>query len=44
MCTALQLALVDLLESWGITPAVVVGNGSGEIAAAYVASLWISMR
>ena len=38
MCTAIQIALVDLLETWNITPAFVVGHGSGEIAAAYVFS------
>lgn len=35
ICTALQIALVDLLKSWGITPKSVVGHSSGEIAAAY---------
>ena len=35
MCTALQIALVDLLASWGILPVAVVGHSSGEIAAAY---------
>ncbi|GLB22767.1 type I Iterative Polyketide synthase (PKS) [Aspergillus tubingensis] len=35
LCTALQIALVDLLESWSISPAAVVGHSSGEIAAAY---------
>ncbi|KAJ5715842.1 uncharacterized protein N7483_013023 [Penicillium malachiteum] len=34
-CTALQIALVDLLREWNITPSVVVGHSSGEIAAAY---------
>ncbi|KAF2202553.1 hypothetical protein GQ43DRAFT_470778 [Delitschia confertaspora ATCC 74209] len=34
-CTALQLALFDLLSSWDITPSAVVGHSSGEIAAAY---------
>ncbi|KAL8887313.1 MAG: hypothetical protein Q9215_005100 [Flavoplaca cf. flavocitrina] len=36
-CTALQLALVDLLNSWQIRPVGVVGHSSGEIAAAYAA-------
>lgn len=35
--TALQIALVDLLKSCGITPKAVVGHSSGEIAAAYAA-------
>nr|P9WET8.1 RecName: Full=Highly reducing polyketide synthase Preu1; AltName: Full=biosynthesis protein Preu1 [Preussia isomera]UNY67713.1 polyketide synthase Preu1 [Preussia isomera] len=35
LCTILQVALVDLLTSWQILPATVVGHSSGEIAAAY---------
>lgn len=35
LCTVIQLAIVDLIASWGITPAAVVGHSSGEIAAAY---------
>lgn len=35
VCTALQIALVDLLKSWGIHPDSVTGHSSGEIAAAY---------
>lgn len=37
VCTALQIALVDLLKSWGIHPDSVTGHSSGEIAAAYAA-------
>ena len=35
--TALQIALVDLWDSIGIRPSIVVGHSSGEIAAAYAA-------
>ncbi|KAF4207594.1 hypothetical protein CNMCM8927_002671 [Aspergillus lentulus] len=35
ICTALQIALVDLLSSWDIQPDSVTGHSSGEIAAAY---------
>ncbi|KZF19523.1 hypothetical protein L228DRAFT_214821 [Xylona heveae TC161] len=37
LCTVLQVALVDLLASWSISPTRVVGHSSGEIAAAYAA-------
>ena len=37
LCTAIQLALVDTLASWGINPVAVTGHSSGEIAAAYTA-------
>jgi acyl transferase domain-containing protein len=37
LCTALQIALVDLLATWNITPSAVVGHSSGELAAAYAA-------
>lgn len=36
-CTAIQVALVDVLSSWGVKPASVVGHSSGEIGAAYAA-------
>ena len=34
-CTAIQMALVNLLDTWNIKPIGVVGHSSGEIAAAY---------
>ncbi|EXJ91415.1 hypothetical protein A1O1_04527 [Capronia coronata CBS 617.96] len=37
ICTILQVALVDLLASWGVTPRATVGHSSGEIGAAYAA-------
>ncbi|KAK6527427.1 hypothetical protein TWF694_004416 [Orbilia ellipsospora] len=35
LCIAIQIALVDLLAHIGITPKIVLGHSSGEIAAAY---------
>ena len=37
--TAIQIALVDLLESLGIQPTAVLGHSSGEIAAGYAAGV-----
>ncbi|KAK1474820.1 KR domain-containing protein [Colletotrichum cuscutae] len=37
LCTALQIATVDLLRNWDIIPQSVCGHSSGEIAAAYCA-------
>lgn len=43
ICTALQIALVDLFAACAVVPAAVIGHSSGEIAAAY-ASGSISLR
>ena len=37
LCTAIQIALIDILAALGIQPDAVVGHSSGEIAAAYAA-------
>ncbi|KAF2098822.1 polyketide synthase [Rhizodiscina lignyota] len=37
LCTALQVALINLLHASGITFSAVIGHSSGEIAAAYAA-------
>lgn len=39
LCTALQVALVDLLKESGIHFSAVVGHSSGEIGAAYAAGI-----
>ncbi|RDW91779.1 polyketide synthase-nonribosomal peptide synthetase [Coleophoma crateriformis] len=35
VCTAIQIAYVQLLSKWGIQPEAVVGHSSGEIGAAF---------
>ena len=37
LCTAIQVALVELLSTWGVEPRVTVGHSSGEIGAAFAA-------
>lgn len=37
LCTVLQVALVDLVNEWGLQFRAVVGHSSGETAAAYAA-------
>lgn len=39
ICTAIQIAIVDLLQQWGVEPVAVCGHSSGEIAAAYCAGI-----
>ena len=41
ICVALQISLVRLLESWGITPSAVTSHSSDEIATTYTAEALI---
>lgn len=34
LCTVVQIGLIDVMDSFGVRPAAVVGHSSGEIAAA----------
>lgn len=43
ICAAVQIALIRLLETWGVTPSAVTSHSSGEIAAAYAVGA-ISLR
>lgn len=40
LCTILQVALVNVLKYWGVTPKSVAGHSSGEISAAYAAGVF----
>ncbi|KAK4221929.1 hypothetical protein QBC38DRAFT_402515 [Podospora fimiseda] len=44
VCTAVQVAMVELLCSWGIEPKATVGHSSGEIAAAFAAGYLTSRQ
>ncbi|OJD31005.1 lovastatin nonaketide synthase [Diplodia corticola] len=39
VCTAVQIAIVDLLAQWQAVPTATAGHSSGEIGAAYAAGL-----
>lgn len=39
ICTAIQIAIVNVLREWGLVVSAVIGHSSGEIAAAYTTGL-----
>ncbi|KAG4025199.1 hypothetical protein MFRU_064g00360 [Monilinia fructicola] len=39
VCTAVQVALVELLRLWDVIPVACIGHSSGEIASSYAANL-----
>ncbi|KAG7151379.1 Hybrid PKS-NRPS synthetase like protein [Verticillium longisporum] len=43
LCAILQIGLVEVWRSWGVSPVAVVGHSSGEIGAAYCAGI-MSLR
>lgn len=44
LCTAIQIALVDLFCQWDIALEVSIGHSSGETGAAYAASLFSAVK
>lgn len=42
LCTAIQIAIVDLFEQWQIEPVVAIGHSSGEIGAAVSLPLFVN--